>query len=92
MSVIEIEGIVCNALSVAKTGILPGEMYLARRNTGWKLLTCAAYHPYDPETCGGHDGHGGRETWCGLVFPEEPAYPFNDNECFKIEEEGASDG
>jgi len=89
---IHIEGIECEALSVAKTGIKPGEMYLARRNADWKLLTCAAYHAFDPITCAGHASlstleNVSREIMCGLVFPVEPAYPFNDYECFRVVEQ-----
>jgi hypothetical protein len=35
-----IEGIECLSDSVGTTGILPGEMYMASRNTGWQLLEC----------------------------------------------------
>ncbi len=78
---VEIEGIICEVLSVAKTGIKPGDLYVARRNGPWKLFTCRAYHPYDPETCADH-----HDFMCGLVIPVEPGYPFNDYECFKVAE------
>ena len=91
---VQIEGIECEALAVSRTGIEHGEMYMARRNGPWKLLTCDLYHPYDPETCEGHfersrDAGATRDArtyYCGLVWPLENAYPFNDSECFKVVE------
>ena len=32
-----IEGIMCQNESVLITGINPGELYMAKRNTGWQL-------------------------------------------------------
>jgi hypothetical protein len=58
-----IEGIECEDKSVETTGIKPGQMYMAKRNTGWHLLTCAKVHhlnyiiskemhyPYDTWEC-----------------------------------------
>lgn len=35
-----VEGLTVSDVSVADTGISPGELYVARRNTDWKLLEC----------------------------------------------------
>lgn len=35
-----LDGIKCNDLSVADTGILSGDLYMAKRNTGWHLFEC----------------------------------------------------
>lgn len=40
----EILGINCESDSVYTTGINPGDLYMAKRNTGWKLLTCRNYN------------------------------------------------
>lgn len=39
----KIEGIECSDISVADTGIQRGDLYMAKRNTGWKLLECFRY-------------------------------------------------
>lgn len=39
----EIEGIMCNDKSVYETKISKGDLYLAKRNTGWHLLTCKKF-------------------------------------------------
>jgi len=41
---IEIEGLVCEEETIYKTGIKQSELYMAKRNTGWKLLTCREYN------------------------------------------------
>lgn len=35
-----IEGIECDDRTIEITGINKGDLYMAKRNTGWKLLTC----------------------------------------------------
>lgn len=58
----EIEGFECNDKSVADTGISQGELYMAKRNTGWHLLECKKYedgvvyptgigYPYNAHEC-----------------------------------------
>lgn len=44
---IEYEGmiVVTEDFSVEVTGILPAESYMAKRNTGWQLLTCLQVSP-----------------------------------------------
>lgn len=85
-----VEGIEVAEESVAETGIAAGELYMAQRNSGWKLLTCREYHRYDPETCSDHYEKfrkgGGIEVGCGLVWPQENAYPFYDYECYRVKQ------
>lgn len=69
-----IQGLEVSDDPVSITGITPGQLYVARRNTGWKLLTCQSYHPFTDLTS--HE-----DARCGIVYPVENAYPFNDWEC-----------
>lgn len=39
-----IEGVECLDNSVRTTGINPGDLYMAKRNRPWQLLTCAKVH------------------------------------------------
>ena len=51
----EIEGIECSDKSVEETGIKSGDLYMAKRNTGWHLLTCEKFNKKDnyiiPKEC-----------------------------------------
>lgn len=87
---IELENakIVCMDETVYNTGIKPGELYMAKRNTGWKLLTCRDVS-YGANRC----GNGNEKFFCehhpenghiDVVFPQENAYPFDSWECFKV--------
>ena len=31
-------------LPISSEPIAPGDLYLAKKNTGWKLLTCKSFH------------------------------------------------
>jgi hypothetical protein len=65
----EIEGLAVDPQSE----ILPGDLYLAKRNTGWHLLTCARVVQEGP--------HHTR----GYVVPQEPAaYCYDLWECLKV--------
>lgn len=48
----------------------PGYWYVAERNTGPHLLTVKEIHEF---------------PWGRVVYPEEPAYPFNIGECVRVE-------
>lgn len=56
--------------------IEPGDLYLARRNTGWELLTCKI-HRKEPLP-------GERFGW--WITPVEVAYAYNTHECWKVVE------
>jgi hypothetical protein len=64
----EVEGTAVEPLSE----ILVGDLYLARRHTGWHLLTCAEVVKVGPK--------GTR----GYVVPRENAYCYDLWECLKV--------
>lgn len=64
----EILGINCESDSVYITGINPGDLYMAKRNTGWKLLICRKYN---------------KDTRVVFPI-DMLEYAYNDNECFKV--------
>lgn len=72
-----LEGATVDAMdeSVRLTGIEPGEIYIAKRNTGWKLLTCKSVEmDCVPD-------HGEYVNW---VNPVEAEYNYDGHECFKV--------
>ena len=50
--------------------LIPGQSYMAKRNTGWKLLTCLSVTM-----------SGGEPSF---VNAQEKAYAFDAWECFKV--------
>ena len=65
----EIEGITVNE----RSQILPGDLYLARRHTGWHLLTCAEVVKVGPNQTRGY-----------VVPREKNAYCYDLWECLKV--------
>lgn len=70
---VEVEGfgeVTVSDQTLAEEEILPGELYVGKRNTGWHLGTFRARLP-DP-------------VW-GYIYDEEyKMYPFNAGECRKV--------
>jgi hypothetical protein len=64
-----IEGIECLEFSVVVTGIQPGDLYMAKRNTGWQLLTCERRVS---------------DNVLDYVVAKEIAYSYDARECFKV--------
>jgi len=54
--------------------LLPGQLYIAKRNTGWKLLTCKSVTMMKSPM----------ETEPDFIVPQEMAYCFDSWECFKV--------
>lgn len=53
----------------------PGDIYVAERNSGPKLLTVREVK----------ETFGDENQWVGAVFPVEVAYPYDLSECVKVE-------
>lgn len=64
----DIVGLRCESDPVYITGLKPGDLYMAKRNTGWKLLTCRKYN---------------KDTRV-VFPTDTMAYVYNDDECFKV--------
>jgi hypothetical protein len=65
----QVEGFLCDPQSE----IRPGDTYLARRNTGWQLLTAAKVVAVGPDHTRGY------------IVPVEPnAYCYDTWECLKV--------
>lgn len=64
--------------TVTVTGIEHGDLYVAKRNGDWQLLTFSQWL----------DGlwHTAPTSapWLGCLVPRELAYPFNTGECHKV--------
>lgn len=64
-----------------------GDLYLAQRNGDPKLLTVRDFGYWGPDHSIGLYDHATLDgEQCSLVFPVEPAYPFNFYECVKVRE------
>lgn len=68
--------------------IKPGDTYLAKRNTGWKLLTCKEVKY---QACLGEEKcfawrspHNKEKGHPDYIIPVEWAYPFDAWECYKV--------
>lgn len=60
---------------------LPGQMYFAARNSGWKLLTCAQVIWWDNSVRPGIEHSGAQPDF---VVPKEIAYCYDMHECFPV--------
>jgi hypothetical protein len=75
---IEFEGTTV-VIDLTYGSIRKGDIYMARRNTGWKILTAR-----DVIDRARADELGLK--YCGWIAPVEPEYPYDIMECFKAVE------
>jgi hypothetical protein len=87
--IIELEGakVIAEDTTVYWTDIKPGETYIAKRNMGWKLLTCReVVYGANRCSCDGnlyceHHPDKGHPSY---IHPQETAYSYDSWESYKV--------
>jgi hypothetical protein len=78
---VEFEGLRFKVSTVNGEYPIPGQMYFAARNSGWKFLTCQQVIWWDNSVRPGIEYSGAMPTY---VVPKEIAYCYDIHECLPI--------